>query len=103
MSLTIIMSTPFVLGLLLGTQLPLVSGIKHHLFVSNLSPPSSIYALEFDDETLDFRVTNNLTADAPHSWMTFNVRPIRLHPDSLLTHHSTIKQTSTAPRTAPPG
>lgn len=50
-----------------------VSGTKHHLYVGNLSPPASLHVLEFDNESLEFRVTNTTAADAPHAWITFNV------------------------------
>lgn len=53
---------------------PLVSGAIHTLFVGNLRPPASIYALEFDDETHDFKLAKNNSADAPHGWITFDVQ-----------------------------
>ncbi|KAK3695879.1 Lactonase, 7-bladed beta-propeller-domain-containing protein [Podospora appendiculata] len=57
---------------LLSLAIANVSAVKHALFVGNLNAPASIYALEFDDETFDFQMTNNITADASHSWITFN-------------------------------
>jgi hypothetical protein len=53
--------------------LPAASCLKHHLYVGNLYGPSRLHALEFDDETLTFVKTNEITADAPHAWITFNV------------------------------
>jgi hypothetical protein len=52
---------------------PLVKGAVHNLFVGNLFAPASIYALEFNDETYDFRVVKNNTADAAHAWITLDV------------------------------
>ena len=97
------LSTKLALGLLLAITLR-ASSLKHHLFVSNLSPPASLYALEFDDETLDLRITNNMTADAPHSWITFNVRPPLTSSPYSPTNppYSTTRQTYTAPPTSPP-
>jgi hypothetical protein len=65
----------FLIRLLLLPLLPHVIALKHHLFVGTLSPPASIYTLEFDDQSLTFRLTNNITSTAPHSWLSFNVRP----------------------------
>jgi hypothetical protein len=61
------------LGFVLAAPVWEVTGVKHHLYVGNLSPPASLHALEFDDESLDFRVTHTINADAPHAWITFNV------------------------------
>ncbi|KAH8893005.1 hypothetical protein GQ53DRAFT_608105, partial [Thozetella sp. PMI_491] len=43
------------------------------LFVGNLGPPAMIHALQFDDETYEFKLVNNITADSSHPWITFNV------------------------------
>jgi carboxy-cis,cis-muconate cyclase len=59
--------------LLLCGITPLVRGAIHNLFVGSLVAPASIYALEFDDETYDFKVVKNNTADATHAWITFDV------------------------------
>jgi hypothetical protein len=65
--------TPLLLHLtVLG---PIAYGAVHNLFVGNLVPPASIYALEFNDETNDFRIVKNHTADASHAWITFDVKP----------------------------
>lgn len=65
-----------------GRQLVLLSGFAilaqgaiHNLFVGNLFSPASIYALEFNDETYDFKIVKNNTADSPHAWITFDVSP----------------------------
>ncbi|KAH6848048.1 Lactonase, 7-bladed beta-propeller-domain-containing protein [Chaetomium sp. MPI-CAGE-AT-0009] len=56
----------------LGVLAPIVYGAVHNLFVGNLLPPAAIYALEFDDETNDFKLLKNNTADASHAWITFD-------------------------------
>jgi hypothetical protein len=57
----------------LAVAAPVVYGAVHNLFVGNLFTPAAIYALEFDDETNDFRIVKNYTADAAHAWITFDV------------------------------
>ncbi len=57
----------------LGVAAPVAYGAIHNLFVGNLATPAAIYALEFDDETNDFRIVKNHTADASHAWITFDV------------------------------
>lgn len=57
----------------LGVLIPTAYGAIHNLFVGNLLPPASIYSLEFNDETNDFKLLKNNTADASHAWITFNV------------------------------
>lgn len=67
----------------LGALASIASATTHHLFVGNLVPPAAIYALKFDDETNDFAVLKNNTADASHAWITFDVRsspPAFSHP-----------------------
>ncbi|KAK4031421.1 hypothetical protein C8A01DRAFT_21345 [Parachaetomium inaequale] len=61
----------------LGAWAPLAHGAIHNLFVGNLLPPASIYGLEFNDETNDFKIIKNHTADASHAWITFDVKPLR--------------------------
>ncbi|KAL2148913.1 hypothetical protein VTH82DRAFT_1599 [Thermothelomyces myriococcoides] len=56
----------------LGALASIASATTHHLFVGNLVPPAAIYALKFDDETNDFAVLKNNTADASHAWITFD-------------------------------
>lgn len=46
----------------------------HHLIVGNLDLPASLYVLEFDDQSLDFRIVSNNTAESSHAWITFGVR-----------------------------
>ena len=46
----------------------------HHLIVGNLALPASLYVLEFDDESLEFRIASNNTAVSSHVWITFGVR-----------------------------
>ena len=61
----------------LGALAPVAYGAIHNLFVGNLRPPAFIYALEFNDETNDFKIVKNHTADASHAWITFDVKPLR--------------------------
>ena len=65
---------------------PVAYGAVHNLFVGNLLPPASIYALEFNDETNDFKLLKSNTADASHAWITFDVSPF---------HYATIKSDDT--------
>lgn len=67
------MKAPQHLLLHLGVAMPVVHGAIHNLFVGNLYTPAAIYALEFNDETNDFRIVQNHTADASHAWITFDV------------------------------
>lgn len=55
-----------------GLAFAVVSGKVHHLFVGNLTPPNSIYALEFDDKALTLTVVKNNTAASAHGWLAFD-------------------------------
>ncbi|KAB5566264.1 Lactonase, 7-bladed beta-propeller-domain-containing protein [Coniochaeta sp. 2T2.1] len=82
--------TRSLVGFILAVFLPQANSAKHHLFVSNLTPPSSLYALEFDDESLSLKVTANITADAPHSWITFNISSYSVTSNHALTLSKSI-------------
>ncbi|KAL2169384.1 hypothetical protein VTG60DRAFT_6090 [Thermothelomyces hinnuleus] len=69
----------------LGALASVASAGIHHLFVGNLVPPASIYALEFDDETNEFTVVKNNTADASHAWITFDHAKKNIYGASLNT------------------
>lgn len=70
----------------LGALAPVARTATHNLFVGNLLPPASIYSLEFDDETNDFKVLRNNTAHSSHAWIAFDVRLFKEHP--VLLRHS---------------
>ncbi|KAK4150802.1 Lactonase, 7-bladed beta-propeller-domain-containing protein [Chaetomidium leptoderma] len=67
----------------LGAFAPTVYGAVHNLFVGNLLPPASIYALEFNDETHAFKIIKNHTADASHAWITFDHAKTNIYATSL--------------------
>lgn len=54
-----------------------VQGAVHRMFVGNLYPPASIYALQFDDQSLELKMTKNITANSGHAWIALNVSPLR--------------------------
>ncbi|KAL2196975.1 Lactonase, 7-bladed beta-propeller-domain-containing protein [Corynascus similis CBS 632.67] len=69
----------------LGALAPVARTATHNLFVGNLLPPASIYSLEFDDETNDFKVLRNNTAHSSHAWIAFDHAKENIYGSSLNT------------------
>ncbi|KAL8383447.1 hypothetical protein RB595_010579 [Gaeumannomyces hyphopodioides] len=49
-----------------------VLGAVHHMYVGNLGLPARAYSLRFDDVSHELAVVKNITASAPHAWISFN-------------------------------
>ena len=50
-----------------------VSATVHHLYVGTINGVNSLYAVEFDDETLSLKLTKTFSAVGSHSWICFSV------------------------------
>ncbi|KAK4245747.1 Lactonase, 7-bladed beta-propeller-domain-containing protein [Corynascus novoguineensis] len=74
-----------VLSMRLGALAPVARGATLNMFVGNLVPPASIYSLEFDDETNDFKVLRNNTAHSSHAWIAFDHAKENIYGSSLNT------------------
>lgn len=70
---------------IVGVLVTIVTAKIHHLFVGNLAQPSAIYALSFDTETFDLKVTKNITATGSHHWITFSNQKTSLYGTSFFT------------------